>query len=154
MIDNTPTVSLTPYLLQFAGIYVLISILVMAFFYFTEIDPPSVTGMLSVMAGAMIAGQNYATKTRRLMGRKERLTFASLASLIAVVGSIALLVVFLLFMGVPFSFTAMTTTMGLPDIPVSIWFLLLALSLVLSWVVAYFTVNLTAKTYLKKLNQN
>jgi hypothetical protein len=154
MTDNAPAVSLTPYLLQFAGIYTIVSILMMAFFYFAEIDPPSVTSMLSVMAGAMIAGQNFATKTRRLMGRRERITFASLSSIIAVVGSLALIVAVLFFLGVPFSHSAMTTALGLPDILGWIWFALLALSLILSWVVAYFTVNWTAKGYLKKLDQN
>ncbi len=153
MNDNQTPVSIGPYLLQFTGIYFAVNIAVMAFIYFTDINPPSVTGMLSVLVAAMTSGQSFASKHLRLMSRGERGKFALLAALVAVIGSFVLILGLFAILGVPLNYAGMMEAFGMPDMPSWAWILISLFAFIVSAIVAYFSVNITAKGYLKKLSK-
>ena len=150
MNDDQTSVGIGTYLLQFTGIYLLVSILVMAFVQFTGIDPPSVVGMLSVMVAAMVTGQSFASKHKRVMARGEKVKFATFSALIACIASLILALCLLAILGVPLTYTGVMTAFAMPEMPGWVWLLIFAAAFIISAAVAYFTVNITAKAVLTK----
>jgi hypothetical protein len=140
---TTPPISMTPYVKQFALVLLFCTvILVLVQMFLVEL--PSAMGIITIMAAGGVPIQKFAADHQREMQKSERVSFATLGSVLAIVLSAAffLLAIFL---------TGGLAGLGLGDMP--LWFLplMFVISFVISWLVLYFETGFMVKMALKNL---
>ena len=152
-IEATPQpVSMMPYALKFVGWYTLFTILVMVINTFLNFQSSSM-GIVGLVVSCMPACQSFVKNTARAMSKGERVSFAVLGTVLALVVQVVLLVALLAISGVDISPSGISEMLNALDMPMSILIAVIAFAIVLSWVIIYFASGWMCKTEMKRLTK-
>jgi hypothetical protein len=148
---STANVSLTKYLWQFLGAYVVCILLIAAITYFLNFEAPSAIGMVALIASASPAGQTFVRTNNRAMTTGERARFALLATVASMLLSLLMILGALAASGLPLSVAGFGEMMGFPEMDSGILSIILGVGIVVSWVVIYFALGFIGRSTLKQM---
>lgn len=158
MTETTATLPLGRMLAVFVGIFLAANLVIAVVTYYApDLAVPNTLGLVFLMAAAIGAGQTAAARMGRWLVAREKLVFATAATALVLVMSVAVMYGMLTYFGLDFSLqnlvAALTGEVFPPEdlnafLP---WFLLFAA--LLNFVVVYGFVGLGAYTHLRALEK-
>jgi hypothetical protein len=151
--SNAPPVALMPYVLQLLGVFLLGSIIVTAFSLLTGIEIPNAMGIILMMAALSPVASSFTKKTERVMTTGERAKFAVLGTIATLLLSLVLLFVMLAISGVPMSVNGLSQAFGVGSDFLLFALIVLAVSLIVSWLVIYFGMGAACRMMMKQLEK-
>jgi hypothetical protein len=146
-------VSLWPHVLQFAGIFALLSIAVSLFFGLIGYDAPSAMGIITVMVSLSPVGASFVKKYGRVMTTGERALFAVLALVATFAVTLVMLVVFLMLAGLPVSMQGFGQVVDIPAIGGDVFAYIMLGVAVLYWLIIFFGMIFACRTGMKQLER-
>lgn len=141
--------SYTRLYLLFAGLYIFACLCFAALDYFFRIEPPTASGVIAAMLGAIGPQQLFIRQTKRLMTSGEKARFAFGATLIS------LLIGGVIVAGLIFSNIEIEELMKALELGPGILSIAIAIASVLTWLAIYIGLGIGAKNTLKQaIEQN
>ncbi len=151
MINASEPVRLSRYILQFVGIYMLAAIAVIVVTMLLKFDPPSAMGIIILIAASSGVAQSFVKNAGRVMTASERATLATAGTAITVLLSLLMAWAAASFdPGFAAEIQPMLQDSGFLPILISI----AVFSILLSWVLIYFTLGFFGKSALKRMEKS
>jgi hypothetical protein len=141
-------VSLQKYILQFAGVYILCSIVIFAITSVLNFEVPSSMGIVTLIASTAPVMQSFVKRENRMPLKSERVNFASLATAV----SLLLSVIFVAALCAVYQLNPLDVLQAL-EIPLWAIAAMLLFAAGLSWVVIYFFSGFMAKQTMKQIEK-
>jgi hypothetical protein len=148
MSGTSEPVQLIRYILQFAGIYLVAIIAVIAVTTLLKFDTPSAMGIIVLIAASSGVAQSFVKNTKRVMEKSERVTLATAGTAITTLLSF-LWVWVATSIDPAFASEIRPMLQDSGFLPILIGIVIFAI--LLSWAVIYFTLGFFGKSALKRM---
>ena len=156
---SNPPVNQTPvpmmrYILQLAGIIVILSAIVVAVTTLLNFEAPSAMGIITLIASLAAVTTSFVQREGRALLRSERVSLANGAAVITVVISAAFIVGVALFNAVPLTTADLGMAfVGDASLPWWVFPAGFVASAVFAWLVTYFTAGFLSRNHKKTMDK-